>query len=211
MKRLPFVLKLVPGKKAEGIEAVKSIWNDVKKVLDEKGVANFSIWNIEDFLLCYGEYPDSGITVEAQTKAAWEKVLSPYMEMFASPGTLPLMYHDIGIVREDKSLIRHRVFATKLKDGCAAEYKARHDALIEARGDTVKEGPESNFTIWNASGYIFGYCELVKSFDHEMTEEEKASTIAWETRQLEIMDWLTDDVDWITGEKHDAIALVAQQ
>ena len=211
MKRLPFVLKLVPGKKAEGIEAIKSIWNDVKKVLDEKGVANFSIWNIQDFLLCYGEYPDNGITVEAQTKAAWEKVLSPYMEMFASPGTLPLMYHDIGIVREDKSLIRHRVFATKLKDGCAAEYKARHDALIEARGDTVKEGPESNFTIWNANGYIFGYCELVKSFDHDMTEEEKASTIAWETRQLEIMDWLTDDVDWITGEKHDAIALVAQQ
>ena len=44
-----------------------------------------------------------------------------------------------------------------------------------------------------------------------MTEEEKASTIAWETRQLEIMDWLTDDVDWITGEKHDAIALICRQ
>ena len=42
-------------------------------------------------------------------------------------------------------------------------------------------------------------------FCPEMTEEEKASTIAWETRQLEIMDWLTDDVDWITGEKHEAI------
>ena len=38
-----------------------------------------------------------------------------------------------------------------------------------------------------------------------MTMEERASTIAWETRQLEIMDWLTDDVDWITGEKHEAI------
>jgi len=82
---------------------------------------------------------------------------------------------------------------------------------VEARGENVKEGPESNFTIWNANGYIFGYCELVKSFDHEMTEEEKASTIAWETRQLEIMDWLTDDVDWITGEKHDSIRLICRQ
>ena len=50
--------------------------------------------------------------------------------------------------------------------------------------------------------------ELVKAFDHEMTEEEKESTIAWETRQLEIMDWLTDDVDWITGQKHPHIARV---
>ena len=33
-------------------------------------------------------------------------------------------------------------------------------------------------------------------------EEEKADTVAWETRQLEIMDWLTDDVDWLTGQKH---------
>ena len=38
-----------------------------------------------------------------------------------------------------------------------------------------------------------------------MTEEETAQTIAWETRQLEIMDWYTDDVDWITGEKHEKI------
>ena len=51
--------------------------------------------------------------------------------------------------------------------------------------------------------FIENYCELVKSFDHEMTEEEKASTIQWETRQLEIMDWFTDDVDWITGESHE--------
>ena len=29
--------------------------------------------------------------------------------------------------------------------------------------------------------------------DRELTEEEKAQTIAWETRQLEIMDWYTDE------------------
>ena len=47
--------------------------------------------------------------------------------------------------------------------------------------------------------------------DQAWTEEEKAADIAWETRQLEIMDWLTDDVDWITGEKHDHIRLVCAQ
>ena len=210
MKRLPFVVKFRPGMKQNGIEALKGAWADIKKTLDKMGADNVSAWEIEDFMLVYGEYPDD-VSVKAEDKAAWEKLLSPYMELFASPGTLPLMYHDIGIVRKDKSLIRHRVFATKLKDGCAEEYKRRHDALIEARGDKVSEGPESNFTIWNANGYIFGYCELVKSFDHEMTEEEKQSTIAWETRQLEIMDWLTDDVDWITGEKHNKIGLVVKQ
>ncbi len=211
MQRLPFVLKFKPGMKEEGIQALKGVWGDVKTALDRMGADNFSVWGIQDFLFCYGEYPDCVPSVSAADRAAWEKALAPYVDLFAAPGTLPMMYHDIGIVREDKSLIRHRVFATKLKPGCAAEYKSRHDALVEARGDKITEGPESNFTIWNANGYIFGYCELVRSFDHEMTEEEKASTIAWETRQLEIMDWLTDDVDWITGEKHDAIELICRQ
>ena len=210
MTRLPFVLQFKPGMKETGLFALKSIWGDVKTFLDESGVSNFSIWGIQDFLFCYGEYPDE-ITIPAEKKSAWENVLSSSIELFAAPGTLPLMYHDIGVVRQDKSLIRHRVFSTKLKDGCAAEYKRRHDALIEARGDKISDGPETNFTIWNANGYIFGYCELVKSYDHEMTEEEKASTIAWETRQLEIMDWLTDDVDWITGQKHDSISLICRQ
>ena len=211
MQRLPFVLKFKPGKKEEGIAALQNCWDTVKPVLDAMGVDNFSVWNIEDFLFCYGEYPDCVPAVPADARAAWEKALGDYLEVFSYPCTLPMMYHDIGIEREDKSLIRHRVFATHLKPGCAPEYKRRHDALVVARGDAVKEGPESNFTIWYANGYIFGYCELVKAFDHEKTEEEKASDIAWETRGLEIMDWLTDDVDWITGEKHDAIRLICAQ
>ena len=171
------------------------------------GASNFSVWRIREFLFCYGEYPDEA-SIPAERIV---QLLPGGVGLFAAPGSLPLMYHDIGIVRQDKSLIRHRVFATRLKEGCAQEYKHRHDVLVEARGDQIKEGPESNFTIWNANGYIFGYCELVKAFDHEKTEEEKAADIAWETRQLEIMDWLTDDVDWITGQKHDPVRLVYQQ
>lgn len=213
MKRNPFVLRFKGGKKEEGLAVISGFWNECKGALKRAGIENFSIWSIEDFLFCYGEFPDEVKLSPADQSGleAWKAALAPVCDVFAAQGTLPLMYHDIGIVRADKSLIRHRVFATKLKAGCADEYKRRHDGLIEARAGKITEGPESNFTIWNANGYIFGYCELVKSFDHEMTEAEKAATIAWETRQLEIMDWLTDDVDWITGQKHDSIKLVAQE
>ena len=199
MKRLPFVLRVR--------ENAKPDFESLREVLHALGAQNFSIWRIQDFLFVYGEYPEN---IEAADLNKLIERLNDSCECFAAPGTLPLMYHCIGVVREDKSLIRHRVFATHLHEGCAAEYKRRHDALIAARGDSIPEGPESNFTIWNANGYIFGYCELVRAYDHEMTEEERQSTIVWETRQLEIMDWLTDDVDWMTGEHHDAMQLVWQ-
>ncbi len=187
-------------------DAVKQVLTekceDIQNAAKALKVGNFSVWNIEDLFLCYGEDEENGASALAENlmEAAGEGAA-----LLCAPGTMRLMYHDIGIVREDKSLIRHRVFSTKLKLGCEEEYKRRHDRLIEARGDAVSEGPDSNFTIWYGAGYIFGYCEKVKSFDHEPTEAEKAADIAWETRQLEIMDWLTDDVDWITGQRHEHI------
>ena len=39
-----------------------------------------------------------------------------------------LMYHNFGVVRENKELIRHRMFMTKLKPGCEEEYKAKLSA-----------------------------------------------------------------------------------
>ena len=212
MNRVAFVLRVKPGRKDDFLAEGRRIWGDIEAALASVEMSNFSVWSICDFMFCYGEAPDA-IAPEKITAAVdgIAEKLQDTCKVLAEPGTMRLMYHDIGIVREDKSLIRHRVFATHLKPGCADEYKARHDKLIEARGDKVSEGPESNFTIWCADDeYNFGYCELVKSFDHEMTEEERQSTIAWETRQLEIMDWYTDDVDWITGEKHDHVQLVCQ-
>ena len=191
MERIAYIIRAANG------AAVKNSASELKALAGEKGVENFSVWGIEDLLLCYGE--DAGDGSAAVCRAILDKTGG---RLLAAPGAMRLMYHDIGIVREDKSLIRHRVFCTKLKPGCEEEYKRRHDALVAARGDKVSEGPDSNFTIWCGAGYIFGYCEKVKSFDHQPTEAEKVADIAWETRQLEIMDWLTDDVDWITGQKH---------
>ena len=207
MERIAFALKILPGKTDRANELLAKMADRVRGDVEAAGIRNFSVWGVEDMVYGYGEYPD-GFSFDSDFGAkcaGWLETLADCAELLCAPGTMRLMYHDFGIVREDKSLIRHRVFSTKLKPGCAEEYKRRHDALVEARGDAVSEGPDSNFSIWYGAGYIFGYCEKVKSFDREMTEAEKASTIEWETRQLEIMDWLTDDVDWITGEKHEAI------
>jgi len=203
MKRLAFIIRLLPGKRQDVTARLAANAGTIHGEAEKLGLDNFSLWGVEDLLCGYGEWNEAGEM--SGVPAPLEAAVGADGELLCAPGTMRLMYHDIGIVRADKSLIRHRVFVTKLKPGCEEEYKRRHDGLIAARGDAVSEGPDSNFTIWYGAGYIFGYCEKVKSFDREMTEAEKADTIAWETRQLEIMDWLTDDVDWITGQRHDAI------
>lgn len=204
MKREACMLKLKPGMLDTLMNGIRAAKADIEVRAREIGAANICVHTVAGYVYLYAEFADDNTKGLKDLIAPWENDLAYAAEYVARPGTMRLMYHDIGIVREDKSLIRRRVFATHLKPGCAEEYYARHKKLIDARGENVSEGPESNFTIWCAnSEFIFGYCELVRSFDHEMTEEEKASTIAWETRQLEIMDWLTDDVDWMTGETHE--------
>ena len=207
MTRYAFIMKILPDKR-EAVELrLSASAPQIRAEALQLGLDNFSLWGVEDLLCGYGERVGEGDLPGLPPSLT--QAVGDDGELLCAPGTMRLMYHDIGIVRADKSLIRHRVFVTKLKPGCAEEYKRRHDGLIAARGDAVSEGPDSNFTIWYGAGYIFGYCEKVKAFDREMTEAEKASTIAWETRQLEIMDWLTDDVDWITGEKHEKIRRMA--
>ena len=211
MKREAFLLRIKPGMKDEFRKRMADVCPEVVSAWKNMGYDNFSVWSVEDFAFGYREVDESASPAPADIARCekWIQFMGDVCEYIAKPGAMRLMYHDIGNVRADKSLIRHRVFGTLIKPGCADEYHARHQALIDARGDKISDGPETNFTIWCADSHFnFGYCELVKSYDHEMTEEEKASTIAWETRQLEIMDWLTDDVDWITGEKHPAIEKV---
>ena len=203
MKRYAFIMEPQPDKREAVAARLSANAPEIRAEAAQMGLDNFSLWGVEDLLCGYGEW--TGEEDLPGLPPSLAKAVGPDGTLLCAPGTMRLMYHDIGIVRADKSLIRHRVFVTRLKPGCEEEYKRRHDGLIAARGDAVSEGPDSNFTIWCGAGYIFGYCEKVKAFDREMTEAERADTVAWETRQLEIMDWLTDDVDWITGEKHEKI------
>lgn len=205
MIRESFAMRIRPGMERAFSRLYEAVPEDVLAAWRHMGLANQSVWRVEDYALGYQERDEAQAGLTDADRAAlrrWEAALGGVAEYIARPGQMRLMYHNIGVVRADKSLIRHRVFATRLKPGCAGEYKRRHDELIRARGDRVEDGPESNFTIWNSGDLIFGYCELVRAYDHEMTAEEREASAEWETRQLEIMDWLTDDVDWLTGQRH---------
>ena len=173
------------------------IWPELTAFLDANKIRNFSIWNAEDLIFGYYE-KDQNKELDQQSQMTKEKLISQLEDTFiwlSVPGEdMRLMYYNYGVVRENKEMIRHRVFMTKLKDGCAEEYKARHDALIQQRGDQVDRGPDSNFTIWSAGGYIFGYNEIDTSMETEETPEARKATIAWEKRQLGIMDWITGSV-----------------
>ena len=100
MKRLPFVLKFKPGCKEMGLLTLSGLWNEVKRALDAQGVQNFSIWNIQDFLFCYGEYPDELAPSASESAAAeaWGRALSPFMDVFAAQGTSPSVFLNSTLV-----------------------------------------------------------------------------------------------------------------
>lgn len=205
MERHGFAMEVKNGQMNAYRQKLGEIWPELTAFLDRNGIHNFSVWNTDSLIFGYYENADGAVLSEeeAAVKDALVKKMEDTFTWISTPGEdMRLMYHNFGIVRENKELIRHRMFMTKLKPGCEEEYKRRHDGLIEQRGDTVDPGPDSNFSIWSAGGYIFGYDEIDTTMEKEETEEDRQTTIAWETRQLEIMDWITNDVDWMTGEHH---------
>lgn len=212
MRRETGMYKIAVGMENTVISGIRALTDEINNVCAQAGAKNTSCWCAENYLYLYAEFEDENPKCLRDLVRPFAGALDAVAQEIGNDKNMELMYHDIGVVREDKSLIRRRVFATELKPGCAREYKRRHQELIDARGDKVSDGPETNFTIRCAGDrFIFGYCELVKSYDHEPTAQEKAATIAWETRGLEIMDWITDDVDWITGQKHCKMQNLFQQ
>ena len=191
MERHAFAMKVKDDMMNSYRQKLGEIWKDLTLFLDRNQVKNFSIWNTERLIFGYYEKEDDA-ELNAEEKAVRDVLIEKMAETFewiSEPGQdMRLMYHNYGVIRENKELIRHRVFMTRLKDGCEEEYP----------------GPDSNFTIWSAGGYIFGYDEIDTTMEVDETPEARETTVAWETRQLEIMDWITDDVDWMTGEWHPA-------
>lgn len=207
MERHAFAMKVKDGQMNAYRTRLGEIWKDLTAFLDRNQIKNFSIWNVEQLIFGYYENEDE-MKLSEDEKAAKDSLtekIQDTLDWISTPGEdMRLMYHNFGVVRENKKLIRHRVFMTKLKEGCAEEYKVRHDGLIAQRGDTVDPGPDSNFSIWSAGGHIFGYDEIDTTMEIDETPQDREATVAWETRQLVIMDWITNDVDWMTREWHPA-------
>lgn len=208
MQRHAFAMEVKEGRTAEFRSGLGKLWPELTAFLDTHQMGNFSMWNVERIVFGYYETEDDFAfsAADRELVKSWETQYGDNYTWISTPfEEMRLMYHDFGIVRQSKELIRHRVFVTKLAPGAEEEYKARHDALVEARGEKVTEGPDSNFSIWNAGGYIFGYNEIDTTMERDRTEADRQGDIAWETKMLEIMSWLTDDVDWITGQCHENI------
>ena len=153
MERHAFAAKINEGKFNEFRMGLGRVWNSATRFMDDMEVRNFSLWNIEDLVFGYYENDLMSPKLDDAKKKELDGILSPMDGTFtwiSSPAEeMRLMYHDFGIVRPNKELIRHRVFATQLKGDFQEEYKRRHDGLVEARGDAVDPGPDSNFSIWN--------------------------------------------------------------
>lgn len=207
MERHTMALKINRGKMNGYRRKLGEVWTDLTDFLDRNDIRNFSIWNAADLIFIYCE-SDDGLKLSEKEQDAAKEMTEKFDGTFtwiSVPGeNMRLMYENFGIVRKNKELIRHRMFMTKLKPGCEEEYKARHDVLAAQRGGVPDPGPDSNFSIWSAGGYIFGYDEIDTTMEVDETPETREETISWETRQLEIMDWITNDVDWMTGEHHAA-------
>ena len=207
MERYTFAMQIKLGMQNEFRSGLGKIWMDMLCVMNAQRMENFSLWQAAD--LVFGYYEAEKTPEHEKLEAVLVKMQECF-EWLAKPGNhMRLMYQDFGVVRKEKALIRHRMFMTKLKPGCEEEYKRRHDALVEARGDKITLGPDSNFSIWCAGGYIFGYDEIDTTMEVEESKEAREATIAWESRQLEIMDWITNDVDWLTGQHHPASVRLA--
>lgn len=212
MERHGFAMKVKEGQMNAYRKCLGEIWPELTGFLDRNSVRNFSIWNAGDLIFGYYETADEAILSEEDRSVRdtlIQKMEDTFCWISTSGEEMRLMYQNYGVVRECKELIRHRVFMTKLKPGCEEEYKRRHDELAASRGGKVDPGPDSNFSIWCAGGYIFGYNEIDTTMELEETEASRQTTIDWETRQLEIMDWITNDVDWLTGEHHLAVRRLA--
>lgn len=212
MERHPFALKIHAGQMTVFRQKLGQIWPDLTHFLDQNGISNFSLWNIDQIVFGYCETQD-GITASYEDWQLLNKINQELSDTYAWISNyhepMRLMYYNYGIIRSNKDLICKKVFVTRLHDGMAQEYKNRHDALLEKNKGRVNPGPMSNFTIWNAQNYIFGYSELDSTMVKEKTEEGKQWSIAWENKMLEIMDWITDDIDWITGQRHSHIECIA--
>lgn len=209
MYRHSFAFKIEDGRVGTALTEIGRAFQGIKKAAIKNEADNFSLWRCDSFFFGYYETNDD------RKDPVTGELMKPVMQVIEEEAEwtsdfskdMREMYQDYGIVRKDKSMIRHRVFMTHLLNSETEEYKRRHDALVEARTE-VDPGPDSNFTIWNYGDYIFGYDEIDTSMEHEMTGEEKKDTIAWETKMLEIMEWITDDVDWITDMHHSHVLKV---
>ena len=199
-----FLIKLIKDVSDGALTEGASV---LRRAAVSAGASRFSLWRAEDLVFGYfdaeteAELSAAGKAVRSVHEGLW----SEFSHLLASPGNMRLMYRVVSNKAADPKDLHYRVFMTRLKPCSAEEYLKRHAALqaaFEAREKETPSGEMNNFTIWNAGDYICGYNELAEK---PQKPEGPVQKSPWEVRMLEIMDWITDDVDAMFGGKHAAV------
>ena len=92
MERYAWKAKLLEGKKEEYIKRHDELWDEMKDLLTEAGIQNYSIWLTGDELFGYYECTE-GVTHAAKTQAnsevvdRWNEYMKDIMVMEMDPET----------------------------------------------------------------------------------------------------------------------------
>ena len=98
MEKYAWKARILPGKREEYIKRHDEIWQEMKDLLKEAGICNYSIWLTDDVLFGYYEC-EKGIEFAAKTQAnspivkKWGEYMKDVMVMDKDPvtGAQPLM------------------------------------------------------------------------------------------------------------------------
>lgn len=92
MERYAWKARIKEGKKAEYKKRHDEIWPEMKELLKSAGIANYSIWNVDDELFGYYEC-EKGVEFAAKVQAEspvvqrWNEYMKDVMEMEVDPET----------------------------------------------------------------------------------------------------------------------------
>ncbi|MEE0867661.1 MAG: L-rhamnose mutarotase [Clostridia bacterium] len=97
MEKYAWKGKIVEGKLAEYKKRHDEIWPEMKAVLREAGIRNYSIWNVGDELFGYYECDSiehaSRVQAESEVVARWDEYMKDILIMEKDPvtGAQPLL------------------------------------------------------------------------------------------------------------------------
>ena len=92
VERYAWKAKIKEGKKAEYKKRHDEIWPEMKELLKSAGIANYSIWNVDDELFGYYEC-ERGVDFAAKTQsespivAKWDEYMKDVLIMEMDPVT----------------------------------------------------------------------------------------------------------------------------
>ena len=97
MERYAWKAKLLPGKLEEYIRRHDEIWPEMKQMLHDAGIRNYTIWNVGEDLFGYYEcdsVAEAGrVQAQSEANARWDAYMKDVMIFEKDPvtGAQPLM------------------------------------------------------------------------------------------------------------------------